>query len=172
MRQPLTESPFQLPRVPLSRRHRKCRLIADLPERQIKPPRTDFFFFLSKPAPYVKIFCPIREMRSESREKHEITQMYIYFFHFPCHPLTLASEKITSVPLTLAMFFQPPSRLQTWSSVLFLPFSLPPPSLLLLSPPAHSVPSNFQGTLSRPFQIGLRLNLPCLVSLCASQFHS
>lgn len=42
------------------------------------------------------------------------------------------------------------------------------PSALL---PARSVPLNFLGTLSRPFQIGLGLSLPCFMSLCCRIPH-
>lgn len=88
MCQPLTESSFQLPQVPLSRRHRQCCLIADLPERQINPPLTDFFFFSCRNLAVREVILPgpIGEMRSESTEKHEITQMYIYLFFFSLPP--------------------------------------------------------------------------------------
>lgn len=64
--------------------------------------------------------------------------------------------KMTSAPPRVRVMPQPPLRL--------LNPPLPP-----IRPPARAVSLNFPGTPSHPFQIGLELNLPCLVSLHASE---
>lgn len=84
--------------------------------------------------------------------------------------------RITSV--TLAAFV----AVKAQSSLLFIylfssPRLAPPPFLPLFPPPCslpHPLcPLKFPGDFIFPFQIGLRLNLPCLMSLCAvPQFRS
>lgn len=135
-----------------------CWVIAELPEWQINPQQTEFFFLdhhlhhmLNDPAP------PAWEMGSKSTEKKiEITKKNIYIYSFP-FPSQRCHLQIKVAPLTLFMC-------SMFSAVVaahacFWLVSIPPSS--------PAVPLNFPETLSRPpFQIGFWLNLPCLMSLC------
>lgn len=107
------------------------------------------------------------EIGSKSTERPEITEMHVFFF--PSLPLP-PQPCICKLPLCLlhwicARRFHPPLRLTAAHDAglfFFLRF-LPPAAL---PPSARSVPLNFPGTLSQPFQIGLGLNFPCFMSLC------
>lgn len=146
-------SPFQLriSRASFSPCDWMCCFIAEPLEWQINPPPTDHHLHRT----WNYSAGPVWEMRSKSREKHEITEMH--FFFLPSQPC------IWKLPLRLlhlicARCFTPAQKLRalfcSWPSALL------PPQLCSW------------GTLSHPFQIGLGLNLPCLVSLHASEFHT
>ena len=99
-------------------------------------------------------------------------------FFFPSLP---SQPCICKLPLCLlhsicAWRFHPPLRLTVAHDaglssffLFFLFFSISPPPAF--PPSARSVPLNFLGTLSRPFQIGLGLNFPCFMSLCCRIPH-
>lgn len=105
-----------------------CCFIAEPPEWQINPPPTDHHLHRT----WNYSAGPVWEMRSESREKHEITEMHFFFvfFFLPSQP------RIWKLPswlfyLICARCFTPPSK--TPSSFLFP--ALQPSSLLNSVPP-------------------------------------
>lgn len=109
------------------------------------------------------------EIGSKSTERHEITEMHGFFFSLPFPSLTSTALhlQITFVPLTLDMCSKVSPSVKAHGRSLRRPlffFRFLPPAAL--PPSARSVPLNFQGTLSQPFQIGLGLNFPCFMSLC------
>lgn len=137
-------------------------VIAEPLEWQISPSQTDFFYLdhhLHRMWNYSA--GPFLEMGSKSTEKHEITEMHF----FPSLPAL--HLQITFVPLALYVLDVSATVTAHARSQLLALFYFSPSALL----PAHFVPLNFLGTLSHPFQIGLRLNLPCFMSLCSGIPH-
>lgn len=125
-----------------------CCFIAEPPEWRINPPPTDHHLHRT----WNYSAGPVWEMRSESREKHEITEMHFFFFFLPSQP------RIWKLPswlfyLICARCFTPPSK--TPSSFLFSP-----PPCSTLSP--LNVPGDFISPISN--RIGTQFAMPHVTS--------
>lgn len=137
-----------------------CWVIAEPPEWQINPQQTDFFYLDHHLPPYVKLFCWPCLGNGIQVNTEAWDNWNAFFFPFP--PPSLASANYLCASYTLYVLDVSPAVTAHARSLLPALFYFSPSALL----PASSVPLNFPGTLSCPFQIGLGLHLPRFMSLC------
>lgn len=116
-------------------------------------------FLLGPPsAPYGKLFCwPCMGNRIQvNREAWDNWNAFFFLL-----PLCASANYLCASYTLYVLDVSPTVTAHARSQLLALFYSF---SSALF--PACSVPLNFPGTLSWPFQIGLGLNLSCFMSLC------